>query len=104
MCPHAAIYMLTCVLMLIYMCPHAACIHATCVLMLGYMWPLAAIYVSSCSYVVAATWNCHPRVVLVLLQHGADMSLSGADGVTAADVSFFLYVFYFFEKKTGPPL
>ena len=65
--------------------------------MLTYMWPLAAIDVSSCAYVVAATWNCHPRVVLVLLQHGADMSLSGADGVMAADVSlYFFFVFFLF--------
>jgi hypothetical protein len=96
MCPRAAIYMLTCVFMLIYMCPHAVYIHATCVLMLIYMWPLPAIYVSSYSYIVAATWNCHPRVVLVLLQHGADMLLSGADGVMAADVSLYFYIFFFF--------
>jgi hypothetical protein len=51
---------------------------------------------------VAATWNCHPRVVLVLLQHGADMLLSGADGVMAADVSLYFYIFYFFlVKKQG---
>ena len=34
-----------------------------------------------------ATWNCHPRTVLLLLQYGADMSLSGEDGVMASDVS-----------------
>jgi hypothetical protein len=83
-------------------------LHATCVLMLIYMWPLAAIHVSSCSYVVAATWNCHPRVVLVLLQHGADMSLSGADGVMAADVSlyfyFFIYLLLFGGKKNRTAL
>eukprot|EP00277_Geminigera_cryophila_P000200 CAMPEP_0179425986 /NCGR_PEP_ID=MMETSP0799-20121207/12478_1 /TAXON_ID=46947 /ORGANISM="Geminigera cryophila, Strain CCMP2564" /LENGTH=462 /DNA_ID=CAMNT_0021200669 /DNA_START=48 /DNA_END=1433 /DNA_ORIENTATION=+ len=32
-----------------------------------------------------ATWNCHPRTVLLLLQYGADMSLSGEDGVMASD-------------------
>ena len=32
-----------------------------------------------------ATWNCHPRAVLLLLQYGADMRLAGEDGITASD-------------------